>query len=91
MMDNKILNQILEELRFLNTKMDKLSDKIDKQHVENVNADNLLLTEIVRVEEENKNNHNLVISFLEGIQKDIEYSVKEVALNKLELNRIKRQ
>ncbi|MGY6212267.1 hypothetical protein ACXEO8_20035 [Cytobacillus firmus] len=65
-MDNQILNQILEEIRSLNTKMEKLSDKI-----ENVNADNLLLTEIVRVEKKNANNHNEVINALESIQNRI--------------------
>lgn len=65
-MDNQILNQILEEIRSLNTKMEKLSDKI-----ENVNADNLLLTEIVRVEKKNENNHNEVINALESIQNRI--------------------
>lgn len=65
-MDNQILNQILEEIGSLNTKMEKLSDKI-----ENVNADNLLLTEIVRVEKKNENNHNEVINALESIQNRI--------------------
>ncbi|MBY6052781.1 hypothetical protein [Cytobacillus firmus] len=67
-MENLILNQLLEELRSLNTKMDKLSDKIEKQNAKNVDEDNLLLTEIVRVEKKNENNHNEVINALEGIQ-----------------------
>ncbi|MBY6053970.1 hypothetical protein [Cytobacillus firmus] len=65
-MDNQILNQILEEIRSLNTKMEKLSDKI-----ENVSAVNLLLAEIVRVEKKNENNHNEVINALESIQNRI--------------------
>lgn len=47
-MEHQILKQILDELRLLNIKMDKISDKIDKQHIENVHADNLLLNEFRR-------------------------------------------
>jgi outer membrane murein-binding lipoprotein Lpp len=90
-MDNQLLNQILQELRSLNTKIDKLSEKMDKQQIENINADNLLLTEIIRVENKHDNNHNEIMNALHDIQKDIEYTVQETALNKLELNRIKRQ
>jgi hypothetical protein len=90
-MDNQLLNQILQELRSINTKIDKLTEKMDKQQIENINADNLLLTEIIRIENKNDNNHIEVLNTLHNIQKDIEFTVQETALNKLELNRIKRQ
>jgi hypothetical protein len=81
----------LQELRSINTKIDKLTEKMDKQQIENINADNLLLTEIIRIENKNDNNHIEVLNTLHNIQKDIEFTVQETALNKLELNRIKRQ
>mgnify|MGYP001280885979 CR=1 FL=1 len=68
-MDNQILNLILEEIRTLNTKMEKLSNKI-----ENVNTDNLLFTEIVRVGKKNESNHNEVINALNVFKTELRNS-----------------
>ncbi|MFB3168546.1 hypothetical protein P5G62_015625 [Neobacillus sp. 179-C4.2 HS] len=40
-----------KDIELVNSKLDKLSGKIDAQHIENINADNRLLNEIQELKE----------------------------------------
>lgn len=49
--DIKVNMATKQDIESINNKLDKLSEKIAVQHIENINADNLLLSEIRSIRE----------------------------------------
>lgn len=75
--NNLIVNQILEELRTLNIRMDQLSKKQD----ENTQCQNLILTELTKI----KSSSSIDPEVLEDIKSRLKYNNHEIEETKYQI------